>query len=55
MPAHVEYQLLSKIIETGDMRTVLDEGITEDFSELLKRDLCSPTCTTISAIPKPEA
>lgn len=30
MPAHVEYQLLSKIIEDGDMHSVLKEGITED-------------------------
>lgn len=28
MPVHVEYRLLSKLIETGDMRTVHDQRIT---------------------------
>jgi replicative DNA helicase len=30
MPAHVEYQLLSKIIEDGDLRVAIEEGITDD-------------------------
>lgn len=30
MPAHVEYQLLSRIVEEGDLKTVLDEKITPD-------------------------
>ena len=30
MPAHVEYQLLSKIVADGNLRIVIDEGITDD-------------------------
>lgn len=31
MAAHIELQLLSSLIEFGDMKTVLEEGITIDF------------------------
>ena len=31
MPSHIEYQLIAKVIDDGDLRTVIDEGITEDY------------------------
>jgi len=30
MSLNIEYQLLSKIIETGDLKTAIEEGVTED-------------------------
>lgn len=36
MPANIEYQLLSKIIDTGDLRAVIDEGISADHFKVVE-------------------
>lgn len=36
MPAHIEFQLLSKIIADGDLRVAMDEGITDDYFSVVE-------------------